>query len=118
MPTAVNWFIPLCHRAGDLHILPKDVKTNSQLGRHQLTTEVPVFPVYTENKDPQPYGSSGRPSGRVVLTNSSAVATRGPALAPVQLGHEPVAVAAVDRAHVLDDLTGARLRRPLEEKCG
>ncbi len=117
MPTAVNWFIPLCHRAGDLHILPKDVKTNSQCGRHHLATRNPVFLVSTENGEPGDYCSGVRPIGCVVLTNGSTVAMRRPALTPVQLGDEPVTITAVDRAHVLDDLTRARLGRALEEKC-
>src|ERR1700745_1025255 len=51
-------------------------------------------------------------------SSSAVVAARRAALAAVELRDEPVAVAAVDRAYVLDDLTRAGLGRPLEEKGG
>src|SRR3954449_670897 len=53
----------------------------------------------------------------LVLTREPSARGAG-ATAPVELRHELVAVAAVDRPHVLDDAAVFGARRTLEEECG
>src|SRR5215471_11575211 len=113
---AVKWFRPVCHRAETCtHSLtlsrpvPHDRVEPVQLEEAIFFVFKPCFAI-AHTCGP------GNARSHLVLTKLSAESVRSAGttarahVAPVQLGDQPVTIAAVDGAHVLNDVAQARLR--------